>query len=142
MVIGCLTNNLENVINMKKKILVVEDDDLNMRLIVDLLEAHGFETFQSKDGCKLIELARLKQPDLIIMDIMLPGITGFELIKSLKADEYLNGIPVLVVTALALSREKEIIKESGCDEYISKPISILNFLNTVTHFINEPQRNQ
>ena len=127
---------------MKKKILVVEDDDLNMRLIVDLLEARGFETFQSKDGCKFIELARLTRPDLIIMDIMLPDITGFELIKSLKADEYLNSTPVLVVTALALSREKKIIEESGCDEYISKPISILHFINTVTHLVNEPQRNQ
>ena len=125
---------------MKKKILIVEDDALNMRLMTDLLEAHGFETFQNKDGCKLIELVRLNQPDLIIMDILLPSISGLELIESLKADAYLKSLPVLVVTALALSGEKKLIKEGGCDEYISKPISIPHFLKTVMNLIDQPRR--
>ena len=120
---------------MKKKILIVEDDDLNMRLMNDFLQCHGFETFENKDGCKLIELVRLNRPDLIIMDILLPGISGLELVKRLKADESLHDIPVLVVTALALSGEKKLIRECGCDENISKPISIAHLLKTVTDLV-------
>ena len=121
---------------MKRKILIVEDDDLNMKLMIDLLQAHGFETYENKDGCKLIELVRLNRPDLIIMDILLPGISGLELVADLKADEHLKNVPVLVVTALALRGEKKIIKECGCDEYISKPISIPHLLKTVIDLIN------
>ena len=122
---------------MKKKILIVEDDDLNMRLMNDLLQAHGFETFENKNGCKLIELVSLNRPDLIIMDILLPGISGLELVMRLKADENLKNVPVLVVTALALSGEKKLIKECGCDKYISKPISVSHLLKTVRDLLNE-----
>ncbi len=121
---------------MKKKILIVEDDDLNMRLMNDLLQAQGFETFENKNGCKLIELVRLNRPDLIIMDILLPGISGLDLVMGLKADENLKNIPVLVVTALALSGEKKLIKECGCNEYISKPISVSHLLKTVRDLLN------
>ena len=121
---------------MKRKILIVEDDDLNMRLMIDLLQAQGFETFEDKDGYKLMELVRLNRPDLIIMDILLPGISGLELVRKLKADEDLKTIPVLVVTALALSGEEKLIKEGGCDEYIPKPISIPHFLKTVIKLMN------
>ena len=121
---------------MKRKVLIVEDDDLNMRLMIDLLQAHGFETFENKDGCKLIELVRLNRPDLIIMDLLLPGISGLELVRNLKADENLKSVPILVVTALALSGEEKLIKEGGCDEYIPKPISIPHFLKTVKKLVN------
>ena len=121
---------------MKRKILIVEDDDLNMRLMIDLLQAHGFETFENKDGCKLIELVRLNRPDLIIMDILLPGISGLELVRNLKVDEHLKSVPVLVVTALALSEEEKLIREGGCDEYISRPISLAHFLGTVMNLMN------
>ena len=121
---------------MKRKILIVEDDDLNMRLMIDLLQAHGFETFENKDGCNLIELVRLNRPNLIIMDILLPGNSGLELVRNLKADEHLKSVPILVVTALALSGEEKLIKEGGCDEYIPKPISIPHFLKTVIKLMN------
>ena len=121
---------------MKRKILIVEDDDLNMKLMIDLLQAHGFETYENKDGCRLIELLRLNRPDLIIMDILLPRISGLELVRNLKADEHLKSVPVLVVTALALSGEKKLIKECGCDEYIPKPIPIPHFLKTVIKLMN------
>ena len=121
---------------MKRKILIVEDDDLNMKLMIDLLQAHGFETYENKDGCRLIELLRSNRPDLIIMDILLPRISGLELVRNLKADEHLKSVPVLVVTALALSGEKKLIKECGCDEYIPKPIPIPHFLKTVIKIMN------
>ena len=111
-------------------------DNLNMRLMIDLLQAQGYETFEDKDGYKLMELVRLNRPDLIIMDILLPGISGLELVRNLKGDEDLKTIPVLVVTALALSEEEKLIREGGCDEYISKPISLAHFLRTVMNLMN------
>ncbi len=118
---------------MAKTILIVEDNELNMKLENDLLQAHGYDTLQSFDGKNTLQLAREHHPDLIIMDIQLPGVSGVELVKALKADNALRDIPVLAVTAFALKGDEERILEAGCDGYIAKPISVPNFLETVAN---------
>ncbi len=121
---------------MSKTILIVEDNDLNMKLLNDLLQAHGYETLQTMDGRDVMKLARDHHPDLIIMDIQLPEISGLEVTKMLKADEELKDIPVIAVTAFAMKGDEEKIREGGCEGYIAKPISVPTFLETVAKFLN------
>ena len=121
---------------MKKTILIVEDNELNMKFENDLLQAHGYDTLQSADGKDTLQFAKEHHPDLIIMDIQLPEISGVEHTRMLKADEGLKDIPVLAVTAFALKGDEEKFLEAGCDGYIAKPISVPNFLETVEKLIN------
>ena len=121
---------------MSKTILIVEDNDLNMKLFNDLLQAHGYETVQTMDGRDVLKLAQEHRPDLIIMDIQLPEISGLEVTKMLKADDELKSIPVIAVTAFAMKGDEEKIREGGCEGYIAKPISVPNFLDTVAKFVN------
>jgi two-component system, cell cycle response regulator DivK len=118
-----------------KTILVVEDNELNMKLFHDLLEAHGYNILQTGDGMKALELARHHKPDLILMDIQLPEISGLEVMKWIKEDDDLKAIPIIAVTAFAMKGDKEKIRAGGCDAYVSKPISIRNFLETVEQLI-------
>jgi two-component system, cell cycle response regulator DivK len=120
---------------MTKRVLIVEDNDLNMKLFHDLLEAHGYETLQTKDGMEALKLARQHHPDLILMDIQLPEVSGLEVTQWLKDDEELKGIPVIAVTAFAMKGDEEKIREGGCEAYIAKPISVANFLQTVERFL-------
>ena len=119
-----------------KTVLVVEDNDLNMKLFHDLLEAHGYNILQTKDGMEALQLARQHRPDLILMDIQLPEVSGLEVTKWLKEDEKLKSIPVIAVTAFAMKGDEEKIREGGCEAYIAKPISVTNFLQTVERFID------
>lgn len=123
---------------MSKTILIVEDNELNMKLFNDLLQAHGYNTLQAKDGRVVVELARKNRPDLILMDIQLPEISGLEITKMLKADDDLRSIPVVAVTAFAMKGDEQKIRNGGCDGYIAKPISVASFLQTVSRFL-EPQ---
>jgi two-component system, cell cycle response regulator DivK len=118
-----------------KKVLIVEDNDLNMKLFNDLLEAHGYATLQTKDGVEALRLARLHRPDLILMDIQLPEISGLEVTKWLKEDDTLRSIPVIAVTAFAMKGDEEKIRDGGCEAYIAKPISVASFLRTVERFL-------
>ena len=120
---------------MTKTVLIVEDNELNMKLFHDLLEAHGYETLQTRDGLSALDIAREHMPDLILMDIQLPEVSGLEVTKWLKEDEALKGIPVIAVTAFAMKGDEEKIREGGCEAYISKPISVNSFLETVETFI-------
>ncbi len=120
---------------MAKKILIVEDNELNMKLFNDLLEAHGYGTVQTNDGRNVIDLARQHKPDLVLMDIQLPGISGLEVTRMIKADDELKHIPVLAVTAFAMKGDEEKIREGGCDDYIAKPISVPNFLETINKYL-------
>ena len=122
---------------MTKTILIVDDDDLSMKLENDLLQAHGYDTLQSVDGKDVLHLAREHRPNLIIMDIQLPEISGMDLTKMLKADDQLKDIPVLAVTAFAMKSDEEKIRAAGCDEYIAKPINVPHFLETVEKFIKQ-----
>lgn len=122
---------------MTKTVLIVEDNDLNMKLFHDLLDAHGYQTLQTRDGLEALELARENRPDLILMDIQLPEVSGLEVTKWLKDDEELRGIPVVAVTAFAMKGDEERIREGGCEAYISKPISVATFLETIRQFVGE-----
>jgi two-component system cell cycle response regulator DivK len=120
---------------MAKTVLIVEDSELNMRLFNDLLEAFGYRTVKSRDGRQAIPLAREHKPDLIIMDIQLPEISGLELTDRLKKDEALKNIPIVAVTAFAMRGDEQKIMAAGCDAYLSKPISVTTFLETIRKFI-------
>jgi len=120
---------------MKKSILIVEDDDFSMKLFSDLLQVHGFDTLQSTDGLDTLQLARAHRPDLIIMDIQLPKISGFDHIRMLKADHDLKHIPVIAVTALAMRGDEKKTIEAGFDGYLSKPISAPHFLSEMKKYL-------
>ncbi len=120
---------------MTKRVLIVEDNDLNMKLFHDLLEAHGYDTLQTKDGLEALQLARHHHPDLILMDIQLPEVSGLEVTKWIKEDDNLKSIPIVAVTAFAMKGDEEKIREGGCEAYIAKPISIAHFLETVKRFL-------
>jgi len=120
---------------MSKTILIVEDNELNMKLFNDLLQAHGYRTLQTADGREVMDIAREHRPDLILMDIQLPEISGLEVTKMLKEDGELKSIPVVAVTAFAMKGDEEKIREGGCEGYIAKPISVANFLQTVGKFL-------
>ncbi len=115
----------------QKKILIVEDNELNMKLFHDLLEVHGYTTLQTKDGREALQLAREHRPDLILMDIQLPEVSGLEVTKWIKADDELKSIPVIAVTAFAMKGDEEKIRSGGCEAYIAKPISVDSFLETI-----------
>ena len=122
-------------VRMTKKVLIVEDNELNMKLFHDLLEAQGYETLQTREGLQALSIAREHRPDLILMDIQLPEISGLEVTKWLKEDDDLSHIPVVAVTAFAMKGDEERIREGGCEAYLSKPISVGKFIETVRRFI-------
>lgn len=123
----------------KKKILIVEDNDLNLKLFRDLLNANGYETIETKEGYEAINLTRSMRPDLILMDIQLPEISGLEVTERIKADEAIRHIPIIAVTAFAMKDDEAKILRAGCEAYISKPISISDFLSAVRKFLSEEQ---
>jgi two-component system cell cycle response regulator DivK len=132
-------NSPAAVSGQTKTVLIVEDNELNMKLFHDLLEANGYRVLQTRDGLSALDLARHHMPDLIIMDIQLPEVSGIEVTKWLKEDDELKSIPVIAVTAFAMKGDEEKIREGGCEAYISKPISVLSFLQTVDDFLKRPQ---
>ncbi|MEO1038177.1 MAG: response regulator [Pseudomonadota bacterium] len=121
---------------MSKKVLIVEDNELNMKLFHDLLEAHGYETLQTREGMKALDLAREHKPDLILMDIQLPEVSGLDVTKWIKNDEELSEIPVVAVTAFAMKGDEERIRAGGCEAYLSKPITVSTFIQTVRKFLD------
>ncbi|MBV8936523.1 MAG: response regulator [Alphaproteobacteria bacterium] len=121
---------------VRKKVLIVEDNDLNMKLFNDLLVAHGYGTLQTKDGVEALALARQHRPDLILMDIQLPEVSGLQVTRWIKEDEDLRSIPVIAVTAFAMKGDEEKMRDGGCEAYIAKPISVTSFLRTVERFLS------
>ena len=123
---------------MSKKVLIVEDNELNMKLFHDLLDSQGYQTLQTREGLQAMALARQHMPDLILMDIQLPEISGLEVTKWIKDDEELTHIPVIAVTAFAMKGDEERIRQGGCEAYISTPISVMHFLETVRKHLGAP----
>ena len=124
---------------MKKTVLIVEDNELNMKLFNDLLEAHGYRTVQTRNPVEAVGLVRQHMPDLILMDIQLPEISGLQVTQWIKDDEALRHIPIVAVTAFAMKGDEEKIRQGGCEAYLSKPISVVKFLETVRNFAGESQ---
>jgi two-component system, cell cycle response regulator DivK len=114
-----------------KKVLVVEDNELNMKLFCDLLDAFGFETVQSRDGLKAVDLARANRPGLIIMDIQLPEVSGLDLTRWIKDDAAIKHVPIMAVTAFAMRQDERLVREAGCESYMTKPIQMSAFINEV-----------
>jgi two-component system cell cycle response regulator DivK len=114
-----------------KKVLVVEDNELNLKLFCDLLRAHDYSAEGVRDGREAVARATEFMPDLIVMDIQLPHVSGFELIGQLKADPALQAIPIMAVTAYAGREDEERIRAAGADAYVSKPISLTRFVDAV-----------
>jgi two-component system cell cycle response regulator DivK len=123
---------------VEKTVLIVEDNELNMKLFHDLLEAHGIKTVETRDGTQVVDLARQSKPDLILMDIQLPEVSGLEVTKWLKNDDELRHIPVIAVTAFAMKGDEQKIREGGCEDYISKPISVSKFLEVIESYLKKP----
>ena len=118
-----------------KRILMVEDNIIDVRLVKDILEVHGYDVLQTGDALEAIDLAVANLPDLILMDIQLPHMTGLEVTRRLRGDERSRRIPIIAVTAFAMGwHEREAI-DSGCDAYISKPITMLGLLHTIEAFL-------
>jgi len=106
-----------------------------MKLFHDLLESQGYQILQTRDGIEALKIARAELPDLILMDIQLPEVSGLEVTKWLKEDDQLRSIPVIAVTAFAMKGDEEKIREGGCEAYIAKPISVNSFLATIEQFL-------
>ena len=123
--------------HIPRTVLIVEDNELNMKLFHDLLDAHGYQTLQTRSGIEALQIARERRPDLILMDIQLPEVSGLEVTRCLKDDEELREIPVVAVTAFAMKGDEQRIRQGGCEAYISKPISIGTFLETVRRYLGE-----
>ena len=117
------------------KILVVEDNALNIKLFCDLLTAHGHETEPVTDSRDALEAARAFHPDLVITDIQLPYITGIELMEMIRAEEELKNVPIMAVTAYAAAGDEERIRAAGAQAYVSKPISVMRFAETVDQLL-------
>jgi two-component system, cell cycle response regulator DivK len=120
----------------RNRILIVEDNPISLTLFKQLLKAHGYEVLGTPEGLQALDLARQEQPDLILMDIRLPDISGLEVIRLLKQDDQTKTIPIIAVTALANPEYEKKGLESGCDAYIPKPITLGNFLGTIESFLN------
>ncbi len=120
---------------MPKTVLIVEDNELNMKLFRDLLEAQDYQVLETREGLQALTLARQHRPDLILMDIQLPEVSGLEVTKWLKEDDDLRHIPIIAVTAFAMKGDEERIREGGCEAYLSKPISVMSFLETIRGYL-------
>jgi two-component system cell cycle response regulator DivK len=122
---------------MAKRILVVEDNDLNRKLFCDVLKSQGYAVEPIADGRDALERAQSFVPNLIIMDIQLPNISGLDLIERIKADRLLRSIPVLAVTAYAGKGDEERIRDAGADNYLAKPVSIGPFMAAVKGLVEK-----
>jgi two-component system cell cycle response regulator DivK len=118
------------------KILIVEDNALNIKLFCDLLAAHGHEPKAVTDSRQALDLAREFVPDLVITDIQLPHVNGLELIRMLRVDDRLSEVPIMAVTAYSTKGDEERAREAGAQSYVSKPISVVKFVQQVDSLLN------
>lgn len=125
---------------MTKTILIVEDNELNLKLFRDLLTANGYKTAETKEGLEAITFTRTLSPDLILMDIQLPEISGLDVTRKIKSEEAISHIPIIAVTAFAMKDDEDKILRAGCEAYISKPIAITHFMQTVRKFLGEEEQ--
>ena len=130
-------HSVAEVVSLERPItiLVIEDNDLNRKLFRDLLSANSYVVLLAADGEEGYRVARERQPDLIVLDIQLPGASGLDVTRWIKDDPATREIPVVAVTALAMRGDEQRVLAAGCDAYVSKPISCGEFLETVNRFL-------
>ncbi len=126
---------MDQDLGVAKRVLVVEDNELNLKLFCDLLRAHEYVTEGVRDGREAVARARAFAPNLIVTDIQLPHLSGYDLILQFKADEALRDIPIMAVTAYAGREDEERIRAAGADAYVSKPISLMRFVDAVAALV-------
>jgi two-component system, cell cycle response regulator DivK len=119
---------------MMQTILIVEDNDLNQKLFADVLQVYGYAVLQARDGKQGLAMARTHHPDLILMDVQLPEMSGLDVTRLLKGDQDTRGIPIIALTAFAMKGDEEKVRDAGCNGYMSKPIRIHEFLELVKHY--------
>ncbi len=122
---------------MKPKILIVEDDDDNRVLLAKLLETQGYDVYEASDGGEAIELADSRLPDLILMDMGLPRVSGYEATRTIKKNIEHRHIPVIALTAFAMEQDKQKVLDAGCDGYITKPYDIFDLLEQIKSYMNQ-----
>jgi CheY-like chemotaxis protein len=122
---------------MGRVILIVEDDPKNLKLIRDLLQIRGYTALEATDGKQGVDMARAKMPDLILMDIQMPVMDGFEAISILKADPVTKSIPIIALTAFAMQGDREKCIEAGCNDYITKPLDTRAFVTKVKEYLEK-----
>lgn len=122
---------------MGRVVLIVEDDPKNLKLIRDLLQIRGYTALEATDGKQGVDMARAKMPDLILMDIQMPVMDGFEAISILKADPVTKSIPIIALTAFAMQGDREKCIEAGCNDYITKPLDTRAFVTKVKEYLEK-----
>ena len=120
-------------------VLIIEDNEKNLKLVRDVLQVKGYETIEAGTGEEGLALAASRKPDLVLMDIQLPGINGIDALKVLRADPATAGIPVIAVTASVMQQDRKHITEAGFDAYLGKPLDLKEFLTTVKRVLETPR---
>jgi two-component system cell cycle response regulator DivK len=123
-----------------KKVLIVEDQELDVKLLSDLLEFYGYQPYHTAFGREAIRIAREARPHLILLNVRLPDISGLEVVRRLKGDETTRSIPIVAVTAFAMRGDKAKVLEAGCDAYVTKPIRIHDFIGKIESFFEHLPR--
>ncbi|MEE8516725.1 MAG: response regulator [Alphaproteobacteria bacterium] len=120
---------------MMKRVLIVEDDELSMKLFCDLIRVRGHLVLKAVNGAEALRLAREQRPDLILMDMQLPDVSGLHVTRMIKNDENLKSTPVIAITSYVTEQDQETIRNGGCDDYIAKPISLSGFGHVMEKFL-------
>jgi two-component system, cell cycle response regulator DivK len=121
-------------------VLIVEDNEKNMKLVRDVLQVKGYETMEAGTAEDGLDMAAARKPDLVLMDIQLPGMNGIEALGALRADPATASIPVIAVTASVMQQDRKHITEAGFDAYLGKPLDLKEFLETVKRVLARPRR--
>jgi len=124
---------------MTKRVLVVEDNELNLKLFCDLLKAHGFMAEPVRDAREALDRARAIRPDLIVMDIQMPHLSGLDLIEAIRGEEKLRHTPIMAVTAYAGEGDEDRVRTAGADAFVSKPITLMRFMDSINALIEETE---
>ncbi|MEY5008040.1 MAG: response regulator [Sphingomonadaceae bacterium] len=124
---------------MTKRVLVVEDNELNLKLFCDLLKAHGFMAEPVRDAREALDRARAIRPDLIVMDIQMPHLSGLDLIEAIRGEEKLRHTPIMAVTAYAGKGDEDRVRTAGADAFVSKPITLMRFMDSINALIEETE---
>ncbi len=124
----------------EKMVLVIEDDELNLKLVQEMLRLGNYRTIEAMDAETGIQMSRRHKPDLILMDIHLPKMDGLSATRIIKSDENLKQIPIVALTALAMTDDREKALEAGCDDYVTKPFHFQNLLTTIDQLLNSSDK--